>query len=188
MTKILVFAGSIRTGSFNEKLAALAASVLKAQGADVTHISLKDYEMPLYNGDLEAASSQPENAKKLAKLFDAQNGILIISPEYNASFTPLLKNTIDWISRVRDETKPFSKVFAIGGVSPGGFGGYRSMTQLRQFMEHGLGALIIPEMISVRMASEAFNDNGTLKDEKLTNALESCCSALIKRAKILGQG
>jgi NAD(P)H-dependent FMN reductase len=186
MTKILVFSGSIRADSFNQKLAGLAAKVLKAQGAEVTHISLKDYELPLYNGDFESASGQPENAKKLAKLFDAQHGIFIACPEYNASITPLLKNTIDWISRVKDETKPFSKPFALGGASPGMFGGYRSMLQLRQSLELGLNALVIPEMVSVRAAHEAFNDDGTLKDGKLMKMLEACATALIARAKALG--
>jgi chromate reductase len=186
MTKILVFAGSIRTGSYNQKLAALAAATLKAQNADVTHISLKEYEMPLYNGDLESKDGVPENAKKLCRLFNAQQGIFIASPEYNSSFTPLLKNTIDWVSRVKDGGKPFGKVFALGGASPGAFGGYRSMTQLRQCLEHGLDALVIPEMISIRTANEAFNDDGTLKDEKLTKMLERCIKALIDRASALG--
>jgi chromate reductase, NAD(P)H dehydrogenase (quinone) len=185
MTKILVFAGSTRTGSYNEKLAALAANTLKMQGAEVTHISLKDYEMPLYNGDYEQKNGPPENAKKLAKLFDAQAGIFIASPEYNAAFTPLLKNTLDWISRVKDGTKPFSKVFALGGASPGSFGGYRSLTLLRQCLEHGLDALVIPEMVSIRAANDAFNDDGALKDDRLTKMLEKCIIALLFRANAL---
>ena len=142
--------------------------------------------MPLYNGDDESKSGPPENAKKLAKLFVEQNGIFIASPEYNAAFTPLLKNTLDWISRVKDGTKPFSKVFALGGASPGGFGGYRSLTLLRQCLTLGLDALVIPEMISVRAAHEAFKEDGTLKDEKLTAMLEKCTKALIARANALG--
>jgi chromate reductase len=186
MTKILVFSGSIRTGSFNGKLAALAAGALKAQGAEVTQISLKDYEMPLYNGDFEAKSGVPENAEKLCALFNEQQGIFIASPEYNSSFTPLLKNTIDWISRVKNGTKPFSKVFALGGASPGGFGGYRSMAQLRQCLEHGLDALVIPEMVSIRAAHEAFGEDGALKDDGLAKTLDRCIKALLTRAAALG--
>jgi chromate reductase len=185
MTKILVFSGSIRNGSYNEKLAVLAATASRVQGAEVTHISLKDYEMPLYNGDFENRSGVPDNAKKLCRLFNAQQGIFIACPEYNSSFTPLLKNTIDWVSRVKDGSKPFSKVFALGGASPGGFGGYRSMTQLRQCLEHGLDALVIPEMVSIRAANEAFGEDGALKDEKLVKTLERCIKALIYRAAAL---
>lgn len=188
MTKILVFAGSIRTGSYNQKLAALAASTLKSQDAEVTHISLRDFDLPLYNGDFESASGVPENAKKLCRLFNAQQGIFIACPEYNSSFTPLLKNTIDWVSRVKDGTKPFGKVFALGGASPGSFGGYRSMTQLRQCLEHGLDALVIPEMVSIRAANDAFEETGALKDEKLTKMLERCIKALVCRAAALDVG
>ena len=120
--KILVFAGSIRTGSFNARLAALAAKELALAGADVTRISLDDYPMPLYDGDLEAASGVPANALKLKQMMAAHRGVFIASPEYNASVTPLLKNTIDWISRVRERGEPplavfKNRVFALGGAS-----------------------------------------------------------------------
>src|ERR1700730_7798696 len=96
--KILVFAGSIRTGSMNARLAALAAKEFGRAGAAVTRISLLDYAMPLYDGDLEARSGPPENAVKLKRMVGDHQGVFIASPEYNASLTPLLKNTIDWIS------------------------------------------------------------------------------------------
>src|SRR5687767_1760877 len=98
LPKILVFAGSIRTGSHNARLAALATKELMLAGADVTRISLIDYPLPLYDGDLEAKSGPPENAIRLKRLMAVHQGVFIASPEYNASITPLLKNTIDWIS------------------------------------------------------------------------------------------
>jgi NAD(P)H-dependent FMN reductase len=101
--KILVTAGSIRTGSFNARLAAAATKELSLLDAEVTRISLADYPMPIYDGDLEAKSGQPENALKLKRHFMTHQGIFIASPEYNASVTPLLKNTLDWISRVREQ-------------------------------------------------------------------------------------
>ncbi|HKG00870.1 MAG TPA: NAD(P)H-dependent oxidoreductase, partial [Xanthobacteraceae bacterium] len=104
--KILVFAGSIRTGSYNARLAALAAKELARAEADVTLISLLDFPMPLYDGNLDAGSGPPENACKLKRLVCAQHGVFIASPEYNASIAPLLKNTLDWISRVRDGKEP----------------------------------------------------------------------------------
>jgi NAD(P)H-dependent FMN reductase len=186
MTKILVFASSTRSGSYNQQLANLAMQVLNAHKAEITKISLKDYEMPLYNGDFENSAGIPQKAKDLVKLFDAQQGIFIASPEYNSSFTPLLKNTLDWMSRVKDGIMPFGKVFALGGASPGSFGGYRAMTQLRQCLEHGFNALVIPEMISIKNAHEAFRDDGSLKDENLTKQLERCIKALLDRTAALG--
>src|SRR5689334_19059507 len=100
--KILVLAGSIRTGSYNGRLAALAARMLTRADAEVTALSLTDFPLPLYDGDLEARTGPPENAAKLSRLFCAHHGVFMTSPEYNASLTPLLKNTIDWISRVRE--------------------------------------------------------------------------------------
>ena len=97
--KILVFAGSIRTGALSGKLAALAAKELALADADVTRISLADYPLPIYNGDLEKEKGIPENAVKLARLIAAQQGVFIATPEYNNSLPPLLKNTIDWVSR-----------------------------------------------------------------------------------------
>ena len=118
LPKILVFAGSIRTGSHNARLAALVTKELTLAGAEVTRISLVDYPMPLYDGDLEAKSGPPDNAVKLKRLMATHHGVFIASPEYNASVTPLLKNTIDWISRVRERgEEPLavyrSRVFAI---------------------------------------------------------------------------
>src|SRR5436305_13593435 len=118
--KILVFAGSIRTGSFNARLAALAAKELALAGAEVSRISLEDYSLPIYDGDEEAKSGVPANAKSLKAMMAAHQGVYIASPEYNASVTPLLKNTIDWISRVRERGEPplavfKQRIFALGG-------------------------------------------------------------------------
>src|ERR1043166_9326835 len=122
--KILVLAGSIRTGSFNARVAALAAKELALAEADVTLISLAVFPMPLYDGDLEAASGPPQNAYKLKRLMCLQQGVFIASPEYNASITPLLKNALDWVSRVRERGEPplagsKKRGFAIGGRADG---------------------------------------------------------------------
>jgi NAD(P)H-dependent FMN reductase len=140
--KVLVFAGSIRTGSFNARLAAIAAKEIARAEADVTRISLLDFPLPLYDGDLEARSGPPENAVKLKRMFCAHQGVFIASPEYNASFAPLLKNTIDWISRVREKQEPplaayRNRVYALGAASNGTFGGTRSLMALRQSLELG---------------------------------------------------
>ena len=182
--RILVFAGSIRTGSFNARLAALAAKELALAEAEVTLISLVDYPMPLYDGDAEKASGAPENAVKLKRLFTLQEGVFIASPEYNASITPLLKNTLDWISRVREGREtPLAafknRVFALGAASNGTYGGMRSLIALRQVLELGCGALVIPEQIAVREAADAFDERDNLKDERAARLLKTVARRLL---------
>jgi chromate reductase, NAD(P)H dehydrogenase (quinone) len=189
--KILVFAGSIRTGSFNARLAALAAKEIARAEAEVTRISLLDFPLPLYDGDHEARSGAPENAVKLKRMFCAHQGVFIASPEYNASLTPLLKNTIDWISRVRENKEPplsayRNRVFALGAASNGTLGGMRSIMALRQSLELGCGALVIPEQIAVREASHAFDENDELKDERSAALLRTLARRLVELARQIG--
>lgn len=188
MVRVLVLSGSIRSGSFNTKLAAAAAAELARLDAAVTLVSLSDYAMPLYDGDLEAAEGQPDAALKLKRQFCAHQGLFIASPEYNAGVTPLLKNAIDWVSRVREDGEPplaayRGRVFALGSASPGGYGGMRSQLAVRQILEVGCGALVIPESIAIPAAHQAFDDSGNLKDERLRNLLAGCCRTLIERAR-----
>ncbi|HEV2957054.1 MAG TPA: NAD(P)H-dependent oxidoreductase [Xanthobacteraceae bacterium] len=186
--KVLVFSGSIRTGSFNARLAALAAKEIARAEAEVTRISLLDFPLPLYDGDHEARSGAPENAVKLKRMFCAHQGVFIASPEYNASLTPLLKNAIDWISRVRENKEPplsayRNRVFALGAASNGTLGGMRSIMALRQALELGCGALVIPEQIAVREASHAFDENDELKDERSAALLRTLARRLVELAR-----
>jgi NAD(P)H-dependent FMN reductase len=188
--KILVFAGSIRTGSFNGRLAALAAKQLTLADADVTRISLEDFPLPLYDGNLEAVSGPPENALKLKRMFGAHHGVFIASPEYNASIAPLLKNTLDWISRVRETREPplaayRNRVFALGAASNGTYGGMRSLMALRQVLELGCGALVIPEQVAVREAAQAFDEMDNLSDERTAKALQGVLQRLVDMARSL---
>lgn len=190
MARILVFSGSIRSGSFNARLAAAAAAELARQDADVTLLSLADYPLPLYDGDLEAAEGQPPNALMLKRQFCAHQGLFIAGPEYNAGMTPLLKNAIDWVSRVREDGEPplaayKGRVFALGSASPGGYGGMRSQLAARQVLEVGCGALVIPESVAIPAAHQAFDESGNLKEERLRNLLAGCCRTLIERARQL---
>lgn len=180
--KILVFAGSLRTGSLNETLAAYVTRQIKTRGIDVNHISLSDYDMPLYNGDLEKEKGQPESAKKLCALFYEHQGIFIAGPEYNAGITPLMKNTIDWVSRVEKSAVFRSRAFALGGASEGRLGAYRSLMATRQVLELGLNAFVQPEMISVHQASKSYDENGDLTDAAQKSA-QRCVDALIANAK-----
>ncbi len=188
LPKVLVFAGSIRTGSHNARLAALASKELLLAGADVTRISLGDYPLPIYDGDQENTAGAPLNAIKLKQLMAAHQGVFIASPEYNASITPLLKNTIDWISRVRERGEvPLAafrnRVFAIGGASDGAYGAMRSLMALRQVLELGCGALVIPDQIAVMRASEAFDEVDNLKEERASALLKRIAQRLTDMAR-----
>ena len=188
LPKVLVFAGSIRTGSHNARLAALASKELLLAGADVTRISLGDYPLPIYDGDHENTAGAPLNAIKLKQLMAAHQGVFIASPEYNASITPLLKNTIDWISRVRERGEvPLAafrnRVFAIGGASDGAYGAMRSLIALRQVLELGCGALVIPDQIAVMRASEAFDEVDNLKEERASALLKRIAQRLTDMAR-----
>jgi len=186
--RILVFAGSIRTGSMNAQLAALAAKEFALAGADTTRISLLDYPMPLYDGDLESRSGPPEAAVMLKRMMQQHHGIFIASPEYNASVTPLLKNTLDWVSRVREgKEAPLAvykdRAFALGGASNGGYGAMRSLMALRQILELGCGALVIPDQIAVARAGEAFDETDHFKDEANGKRLKAVVQSLIAFAR-----
>jgi len=186
--KILVFAGSIRSGSFNARLAALATKELTLADVDVTRVSLIDYPLPIYDGDLEVQTGVPDNAVKLKRMMMTHRGIFIASPEYNASVTPPLKNTLDWISRVREVNEhPLAaykgRVFALGAASNGTLGGYRSLMALRQILELGCGATVLPDQIAVREAATAFDDDDQLRDERSARQLKTVLAHLVDAAR-----
>ena len=167
--RILAFSGSARNGSFNQMLVNAAANAAREARAEVTVVDLKDFEMPLFNQDLEQESGAPENATRLKQLFFEHDGLLIASPEYNSSVTPLLKNTIDWVSRAADGEAPcqayHGKVAGLMAASPGGLGGLRGLVHLRAILGN-IGVTIVPDQIAIPRAFEAFDESGNLKDEK----------------------
>jgi NAD(P)H-dependent FMN reductase len=186
--KIMVLSGSIRTRSHNTRLAALAAKELTLADADVSRVSLLDYPMPIYDADQDLISGPPANALKLKRTMLAHQGIFIASPEYNASIGPLLKNTLDWVSRVRERGEPpyaayRGRVFALGAASTDVFGGVRGLMTLRQVLEVGCGALVIPEQIAVGNAEHAFDEMENLKDTKATGVLKALVRRLIDMAQ-----
>jgi NAD(P)H-dependent FMN reductase len=180
--KILVFAGSLRTGSFNETLAAHATSKLTELGAEVTHVSLRDYPMPIYDGDLEAREGVPERAQAFALLISQHQGVFIAGPEYNAGITPLMKNTIDWVSRVDRGSAYKNRIFALGAASDGPRGGYRSLIHTRHVLELGCAAMVQPEMVAISGASKAYDENGQLIGPTAKVAANTF-SALVANAK-----
>lgn len=167
--KILAFAGSAREDSLNKKLARAGTEALRAAGAQAMFIDLRDYALPLYDGDLEAARGVPGNALELKRLFREHDGLLIVSPENNGSVSALLKNTLDWISRPHageSGTVPFQgKVAALMAASPGALGGLRGLVHVRAILQ-SLGVLVLAEQFALSRAHEAFDAGGALKDER----------------------
>jgi NAD(P)H-dependent FMN reductase len=169
--KILAFAGSARTDSFNKKLVKIAADGAKAAGATVTVLDFRDLPLPLYDEDLEAAEGLPANVLTLKSMMKASHGFLIACPEYNSSITPLLKNAIDWASRPEPNEPPpgltcfREKVAVIMSTSPGGLGGLRGLVHVRSILSN-IGVLVLPDQKAIPNAYQAFDQNGNLVDEK----------------------
>ncbi|HET7019238.1 MAG TPA: NAD(P)H-dependent oxidoreductase [Xanthobacteraceae bacterium] len=188
--KILVIPGSLRAKSYNVRLAALAAKELMLTPADVTRISLLDYPLPIYDADTAETAGPPPNAVKLKQLMSLHQGVFIASPEYNASITPLMKNTIDWISAVREPGEaPLAayqnRVFALGGASPGRSGATHSLLALRQVLAVGCRALVIAEQVTVPNAEQAFDAMDELKDARAASQLKLVIRKLVDTAKLL---
>ncbi len=186
--KILVFAGSLRTGALSGRLAALAAKEIALADADVSHVSLADYPLPIYDGDLEQEKGLPENAARFARLIAAHDGVFIATPEYNHSLPPLLKNTLDWVSRVKHSgTIPYRyKVYGLGGTSDGRVGGARALLDLRKVLATSVRGLVIPDRIEVSMAQHAFNESGELIDEIPAQILKTVVRALVDTVRRMG--
>ena len=166
--KILAFAGSTRTSSYNKMLVGNAAKIAQDQGANVTTIDLRDYPLPLYDGDLESESGVPENALAIRKMMVASDGILLSCPEYNSSISAVLKNTIDWISRpVPNEPSLAAftgKTAALLATSPGALGGLRGLVVVRSLLSN-IGMIVIPKQYALGNAGKSFDENNILTNE-----------------------
>src|SRR6266567_1999177 len=165
--KILVIPGSLRTGSLNARLAAAAAFEFAQAGADVTRISLADYPLPIYDGDLQSKSGVPKNAINLKRLIGAHDGVLIVTPEYNSSVPALVKNTIDWVTRVQDPPEARGqvfreRVFAIASASGNRLGGTRALAALRLILT-ACHASVVPNQLALSFADQAYDEMDHLK-------------------------
>lgn len=186
--RLLFFAGSARDDALNKKLARLGRHIAEANGIEAVFADLADYHMPIYHGDLEAEKGPPERAIAFTALLAEYDGVFIATPEYNASIPALLKNTLDWVSRVRGHGLSGSEVFktrpfAISGASPGYYGAMRSLLALRQILAVGLGATVIPQQMALPRATNAFEEDGSLKDEAQQKIFASVIEALAVAAK-----
>lgn len=189
--KILCFAGSLRQDSVNKKLARLAGRMAEAAGAEVTFVDLKEYPLPIYDGDIEASEGLPENAKKFKSLMKSHQGFFIASPEYNSTFSAALKNVIDWASRPEPGEEPLAcfsgKVVALAAASPGALGGLRGLAGLRSMLST-IKVVVIPEQYALSQAHEAFSSEGTLKDPKQEKALQAVAQRLVELTTLIHVG
>ena len=181
--KILVIPGSLRTGSLNARLAAAAAYEFAQADAEVTRISLGDFPLPIYDGDLQTKSGVPKNAINLKRMIGAHHGVLIVTPEYNSSVPPLIKNTIDWVTRVQDASEARGQVFretpfAIAAASAGRLGGTRALAALRLILS-ACHATVIPNQLALSFADQAYDDMDRLKHPADIQALSALVRQLI---------
>lgn len=181
--KILVIPGSLRSGSLNAKLAAVAAHGFAQAGAEVSRISLADFPLPIYDGDLQAKSGVPKNAVNLKRMIGAHHGVLIVTPEYNSSVPPLLKNAIDWVSRVQDPHEVRGqvfrdRVFAIAAASGGRLGGSRALAALRLILS-ACQATVIPNQLALSFAEHAYDDMDRLRHPADVEAMQAMVRQLI---------
>lgn len=185
--KILVFAGSVRSGAFSGRAADVAQKTLAMQGGEVTRISLADYPLPIMDEDLEREHGIPENAVRAARHIAAHDGVLIATPEYNGSIPPLLKNTVDWVSRVRhDGRNPFrpleGKPVGLCSSSRGRYGGIRAIAHLRAVLVRCRMEVVSPEC-SVPEGERAFDENGEFFDKRMQQSMEHLCRTLLEAAR-----
>lgn len=186
---VLAFAGSTRVHSFNRQLAATAADMAQADGVTVTLLELSDFDVPLYNGDLEVRGT-PRDVVRLKEIFFAHQAWFIASPEYNGSMTALLKNTIDWVSSpIKGDpnwglgNKPFAgKVVGLLSASPGALGGLRGLSQLAPVLMN-LQCWVSPRQFALYKAHEAFDRNGYLAHEPQRKVLRSVVEHVIWAAR-----
>jgi chromate reductase len=188
MTKLLFLAGSATKKSLNKKLARHAADIAKSKGAEVTFLDLADYPMPLYCMDSEVENGLPETVVTVKKMFQDHDGFFIASPEFNSSFTPLLKNTLDWISRPHEDGEPMlsaykGKVAALGAVSPGAMGGLRGLVPLRMMLGN-IAVHVTPTQIAVG-GKDTFNDAGALTQLAHIKIMDAMMDEFVKTARAL---
>lgn len=173
--KILAFAGSLRKDSWNKKIVQIAAGGARKAGAEITFLDFRELPMPIYDGDLHEAEGFHPNAEQFQQILLAHDGLLISTPEYNASLPAVLKNAFDWASRARGELKlgaAFAgKVAGIMSASPGSFGGIRCLGHLRDVLSI-LGVHVLPQEFAVSSVHQAIDESGVHKDAKMQGLLE----------------
>lgn len=181
--RLLAFSGSLRQDSYNQRLLHVACQAARQLGAEVTEVSLREYDLPLFSEDLEQQAT-PAQVTTFKQQVAAADGLLIACPEYNGSFTAALKNAIDWLSR--PDTDPAlkgvlsGKWVALMAASPGGLGGLRGLNHVRDVL-FNLGALVLPKPVALGQAHQAFSESGTLQQPDQQARLDAAVSALVQQ-------
>lgn len=187
--KILAFAGSLRKGSWNRQVLNVAVRGARDAGGEVTLVDLADYPMPIYDADWHQANGVPQNMLRLRQQMMQAGGLLIASPEYNASITPLLKNTIDWLSQSVDGASgnaPFTnKIGALLGASNGAFGTIRALPHV-SYIFSNLGVFMLP-VLAVPAVSQAFDAEGIMTNQRTRDAVAGLGAQLARTIEKLGQ-
>lgn len=169
--RLLVFAASLRRDSLNAQLADLAAACIEANGGHVDVASMRDFDAPSYDQDVQREGGFPPGAEEFRRRLEACHGFVVAAPEYNASMPGALKNAIDWVSRYRPQ--PFNERHGLlMSASPSMAGGNRGLWALRVPFEH-LGARLYPDMFSLAQAHEAFTSEGRIADEQLQQRFDT---------------
>jgi NAD(P)H-dependent FMN reductase len=178
--RVLAFAASLRSGSLNRKLVALAAEIARDEGAEVDLAEFREFEMPPYDGDVDAAQGLPPGAQALRGCLEAADALLLAAPEYNYSVSGALKNAIDWVSRARPMPWRGKSVYLLS-ASPSPMGGIRGLWQTRIPLE-GCGALVFPDMFALSHANQAFDEGGRLRDPKQLERLRKEIAGFVQLA------
>ncbi len=189
--KVLIFAGSTRQQSYNRKLARVTAEMARTSGADVTHLELGDFDVPMYNADLEAQGT-PADVMRLKQIFFEHPAWIVCTPEYNASYPALVKNTFDWISSpVKSDpawTEGFKstrgKVVGVLSASPGALGGLRSQSHLVPLLLN-LHCWVAPQNYALGRAAEAFDAEGRLVNEAARKPIQAVIDQVMFAAQRL---
>lgn len=190
--KLLVIPGSVRTGSLNRKLAGVAAQAARASGFEPIELDLRALDLPVYDGDVEAASGIPDGTHKFHQAILDCDAVLVVTPEYNGFPTPLMINAFDWLSRVPERSPHGSglaatanKPAALMSASPGALGGLRAMNYLRQYLQMAFAMIVVPQQFALSRANEAFDEAGKFKDGKSSQSVDKVLSSLMHLADAL---
>jgi NAD(P)H-dependent FMN reductase len=190
--RLLLLAGSARTGALSVTLRDAAGRIAQALDAETTVLDLRALKLPLYDGDIEASQGVPDGARQLRTALATHDAVLIVTPEYNGFPTPLVINAFDWLSRLpAGEGLPSgvgvtaNKPLALLSISPGALGGLRAMNFLRQYLQMAFGMLVLPRQHAVGHAHDVFDEHGAFKDEKAELAVRAVLQALLRVAGAL---
>ncbi len=187
MARVLAFSGSARKDSFNSKLLTLVVQGASDAGASVTRLDLRQFSLPLYDGDGEATSDYPAAATKLRELLVAHDALLLACPEYNGGIAPLLKNTLDWMTRApgakADPSLFEGKLGALCSAAAGPFGGMRGLRWARELLNN-LGVTVLAKQLTVGAAFKAFDASGALADARLGDAARALGRELAQFAAV----